>query len=218
MKQHKGIWFPDHEEHMIEWCDKNGDIIDGKTTYQYKKWLACIPYIKNWRNAVDAGSHIGFWSAHMAKRFWHVIAFEPILEHRECFALNVPDPNVTVHTCALGAAPGHVSLTIPEGSSGGTHISGDGDINMRTLDSFGIDELDFLKIDVEGYELAVLQGATETLKRCRPCVIVEQKNHTPGGQIHLPAGMTSAPAVDYLRDLGAYLRTVKSGDYILSWD
>jgi FkbM family methyltransferase len=218
MKLHKGIWFPDHEQHMLEWCDKNGEMIDGKTTYQYKKWLACIPYIKQWRNAVDCGSHIGFWSAHMAKRFQHVSAFEPILEHRECFALNVPDSNVTVHTCALESEPGLVSLTIPEGSSGGTHISGHGDIQLRTLDSFGIDELDFLKIDTEGYELAVLQGARETLLRCKPCVIVEQKPHTIGGQKHLPAGGPQTPAVDYLRDLGAYLRTVKSGDFILAWD
>lgn len=218
MKQHLGIWLPDHEEHLIQWCDKNGEMIDGKTTYQYRKWMMCLPWIKDWRMAVDAGAHVGFWSMHMAKRFQHVAAFEPILEHRECFALNVPDSNVTVHTCALGGETGRVSLTIPDGSSGGTHISGDGDIEMRMLDSFGFNELDFLKIDVEGYELKVLQGAVETLKRCRPCVIVEQKGHTPGGKLHLSPGASPTPAVDFLRSLGAYLRTVKAGDYVLSWD
>jgi FkbM family methyltransferase len=210
-------YFPAHEKHLQGWMQKVAKRVDGRLTYQYHKYEAALSYCKQRRMACDIGAHVGLMSFWMARDFQHVVSFEPVLLHRECFALNVPNPNVTVHTCALGPEAGRVSLSTQNGSSGDTHVTGDGDIAMRTLDSFGIEELDFLKIDVEGYEIKVLQGAFDTLRRCRPCVMVEQKPHTPGGQKHLMAG-DPHPAVDYLRGMGAYLRTAISGDYILSWD
>jgi FkbM family methyltransferase len=46
-------------------------------------------------------------------------------------------------------------------------------VTMRTIDSYGFNDVDFIKIDVEGAELGVLRGATETIKRCRPAVQME---------------------------------------------
>lgn len=214
MKLHKGVWFPSHEEHMITWCDQNGQMVGGRTSYQYKKLLAALGFVKQWRVAVDVGAHIGFFAWHLTKRFDHVHCFEPMAEHRECFERNVLDANRTLHPCALGSEAGKVALTVPQGSSGGTHISGLGDIPMFTLDSFNLQDVDFCKVDVEGAEMAVMQGAVETLKRCKPCVIIEQKSHTPGGKIHLAEG--GKPAVDFLESLGYKTRAVISGDYILT--
>lgn len=213
MKQHQGVWLPDHETHLVEWMNKSGELVNGKGSYQIKKLRAALGYVKNWRVAVDVGAHVGFFSMHLVKRFGVVHAFEPVNEHRACFDKNVS--GASVYSVALGAAPGRVAMETPQGSSGGTHVSGSGDIEMRTLDSYEFHFVDFLKIDVEGLELAVLQGAVETLKRCRPVVIVEQKSHTPGGQKHLAAGGT--PAVDFLVSLGAKQREVISGDHIMDW-
>jgi hypothetical protein len=44
---------------------------------------------------------------------------------------------------------------------------------MMSLDSFGLARLDLLKIDVEGMESEVLQGAQATIYRCRPAIFVE---------------------------------------------
>src|SRR5205814_1242528 len=102
-------------------------------------------------------------------------AFEPINEHRECFEKNVPMPR-SLHAVALGVTSGWVNMETAPGSSGSTHVvSGRGETEMRTLDSFELNFVDFIKIDCEGYEPQVLQGAKATLERCRPCVIVEQK-------------------------------------------
>lgn len=216
MKQHQGIWLPDQEQHMIEWMNKSGEIVDGRGTYQIRKLRAALEYVKDWRVAVDVGAHVGFWSMHLVKKFESVHAFEPVEAHRDCFYKNMAGSNNwELEPVALGDKEGMVSLVTPHGSSGGTHINGTGDIEMVPLDDYDFINLDFLKVDCEGYELKVLQGAVETLKRCKPCVIVEQKSHTTGGRKHLPVG--GKPAVDFLKSIGYTLRREMGGDYIMTF-
>jgi hypothetical protein len=51
---------------------------------------------------------------------------------------------------------------------------------LRTLDSYALEDVGFVKIDVEGHELAALRGAEQTLRRCRPLVLVEvEDRHRP---------------------------------------
>jgi hypothetical protein len=238
MFQHQGIWLPAGEKHFPDWMTKNGELIDGKGTYQIRKLRAALEHCKQLRTAVDVGAHVGLWSMQLVKRFRYVHAFEPVREFRECFGNNLqlpydqrpdtdyskPIPDVllyrvqcTLYPMALGAARGKVSMKIPtlDGGldTGGTHVGGDGDIEMRTLDEFDFGDVDLLKIDCEGYEHHVIAGARETLIRCRPCVIVEQKPHKLGPNF----GIKGTPAVDLLRELGAEVRLEISGDFILTW-
>lgn len=220
MKQHQGVWLPDHEKHLLEWMDKSGEVVAGRGTYQIKKLRAALEYVKQWRTAVDVGAHVGFWSMHLAPRFQGLEAFEPVADHRECWQENMKDQfqgahhcAIRLHECALGASPGKVSMVVPPGSSGGTHIGGPGWIPLKTLDSFNLRDVDFLKIDVEGAELAVLEGARATLEEYHPCVIVEQKGHIMAANF----GTTGRPAVDYLVSLGATMRREMGGDFICTW-
>ena len=215
MKQLGGNWFPDHEVHMGEWmkAPKNQIIVDGRQTYQWRKQVAALGYVKRWDVALDVGGHVGLWSWHLAKRFGQVHAFEPVAEHRACFELNVAAENVTLHPVALGKAPGRVAMWSEPGSSGNTQVRGDGDIEMRTLDSYEFETVDFLKIDCEGYELYVLQGAVDMLQRCRPVICVEQKPRVLGN-----FGFKSPEAVAYLQAMGARVYQHYSGDYMMGWD
>jgi hypothetical protein len=82
---------------------------------------------------------------------------------------------------------------------------------MKTLDSFNLNDVDLIKIDCEGYELFVIQGGIETIKRCRPAIIVEQK---PGhGEAY---GLSDTEAVSFLKDMGYKLVKEMAGDYILT--
>lgn len=216
MKEFGGWFFPAHERHMIEWLAQYNDVDEGRLRYQGKKQRAvlklCPPERR--RVAVDVGAHVGLWSYYLAKEFAHVHAFEPIAEHRVCFERNVIAENVLLYHSALGECEQCVSMHITPTSSGGTWVSsvGAGDARMARLDTFELDDVDLIKIDCEGRELPVLQGAEQTLRRCKPVVIVEQK---PG--MAQKFGLAEQGAVEYLRSLGAEVRAAMSGDFLLSW-
>lgn len=212
MKKLHGWQFPDHELHLPQWMEhpKNQVVLNGRIAYQGRKQLAARQRCKKMRVAVDVGGHIGLWSFNLANWFETVHAFEPVAEHRECFVENVRDANVCLHALALGAEPGMVSMATEQGSSGNTTVAGAGDIEMVTLDSFGLREVDFIKIDVEGYEENVLKGARETISECKPVIIVEQKR-----DMATRFGLQMLGAVEFLTDMGYKVAEEISGDYIM---
>lgn len=211
MFQHQGIWLPDGEKHFPEWMTKNGEIVDGKGTYQIRKLREALTVVRQFRVAVDCGAHIGTWAMHLAKRFREVEAFEPMAPFRACFEKNVTHENVCLHRYPLGDADRNVNMAYNPADSGDTHVSGSGDMKMRTLDSFEFEEVDFIKVDVEGYEDKVLLGAMDTIERCRPVIIVEQKAKKLGVNF----GISGTPAVDLLQSIGMRIHRVMSGDYIM---
>lgn len=212
MKSFQGIWFPDHETHLQQWMAKAGEIVDGKGTYQIKKLRTAVGLCKQRRTAVDIGGHVGLWSMQLTKLFDHVHAFEPVEAHRECFIKNVLDAggNAILHALALGEKEGSVSIHTTTTSSGDSWVKGDGDIPMITLDSLALDEVDFMKLDCEGYELFALRGAADTIARCKPVIIVEQK---PGRAQKF--GLPETGAVTFLEGLGYKLAKEMSGDYLM---
>lgn len=76
---------------------------------------------------------------------------------------------------------------------------------MERLDGYGITDLDFLKLDVEGGECAALRGAEKTLRRCKPVVVIEEK--------HDPEMRASA----YLESLGMRRVFRKKNDHLFIW-
>lgn len=213
---HQGIYLPDGEDHLTGWMDKAGEIVDGRGSYQIKKLRAAISYCAQFRTAVDVGAHAGMWSMQLAKSFARVESFEPVAAHRECFIANVPNAekdamqSVYLHACALGNHEGMIAIKTESTSSGDSRVNGDGDIPLHRLDSFDLQDVDFIKLDCEGYELYALRGAEETIKRCMPVIIVEQK---PGHAQRY--GLDETGAVDYLKTLGYRLAKEMAGDFIM---
>lgn len=221
---HQGVYLPDGETHLTSWMDKAGEIVDGKGTYQIKKLRAALAHVKHFRTAVDIGAHCGLWSMQLAKNFDHVQAFEPVAAHRECFLKNMEAEEragayadeaapFDLHACALGEAEGSISIRTEPTSSGDSRVAGAGDIPLRTLDSFAFQDVDFIKIDTEGYELFAIRGGEETIKRCRPVMVVEQKGHAAK---HF--GIPAQGAIAILQSWGMVaLQPPMAGDYIMGW-
>lgn len=218
MKQHQGVWFPDDEKHLLDWMNKSGELVDGKGSYQIKKLRKALSYCRSFRTAVDVGGHIGLWSMQLVKHFQTVHAFEPVAAHRDCFQLNViePDlidlgyPRAVLHACALGDHEGSVRIETAPSSSGDSRVGGEGTIPLCTLDSFGIKFVDFVKLDCEGYEYFALRGGDATIARDLPTIIVEQK---PGRAQQF--GLPERGAVDWLQSLGYRCAAEMSGDFIM---
>jgi FkbM family methyltransferase len=148
----------------------------------------------------DIGAFRGLLTMFFASKARSVVAFEPnpVSTRRlvENVALNALS-NVQVMRCALGAADGEADLVFDDrmagGASadpsvggqilraGGRHL-GSTRIAVRTVDAVVAETgapPDFVKIDVEGMELAVLQGADKVLRTHRPALYIELHGATP---------------------------------------
>jgi FkbM family methyltransferase len=218
-KQVKGIWLPETEEHLIPHIEGAAEFA-GAGTYQLRKFQAAVPYIRNFRHAVDVGAHVGLWARVLARCFARLTAFEPIEHHRECFEKNVRPGQgceIELYPFALSGAEEVLRFAIAADNSGGTHVKANDDgvgpqTVARTLDSFDLPPIDFLKIDCEGYEYFILKGAERTVRRDRPCIIVEQKPRK--GSMY---GLDDREAVKLLQSWGAELKFEISGDFCLVW-
>ncbi len=156
------------------------------------------------RVAVDVGAARGIISWHLARLAREVHAFEanPHLARRLARAL----PQVHVHGCALSDRTGEVELRVPLRE--GVELEGLGTVDplnrltragpaeirrlrvpCARLDDFALEDVGFIKIDVEGHEAAVLRGGMELLRRCRPVILFE------AGELNRPGAVAEARAV-----------------------
>lgn len=187
--------------------------VAGRRMYQPQHIQQAVQLCHSRRVAVDIGAHVGFWSYYLAEAFSSVHAFEPNESFAHCFERNVRSKNVRLHRVALGEAERKVVLEVDWENTGATHVgtAAQGDIPMRRLDDYRLDSVDFIKVDVEGYERLVLEGARETLGRCQPVVIVEQKEFSDR------YGDERYAASDLLVSMGAVQLAEVVKDRIFGW-
>lgn len=137
-------------------------------------------YVDPARGALDIGTWWGPWTAALAKRCPTVHAFEPQPQLAGQLREWVP-AHVTVHEVALSDENGRATLNRPDdrpGTDGLATLRSDGsadaiDVEVRTIDSFDLPDVGFMKIDVEGFELPALHGAASTIERHRPRLMIE---------------------------------------------
>lgn len=143
---------------------------------------------------VDVGANAGIYSAMaIQKRRW-AVAFEPVPEEATRLRRLIGARGI-IHQVALSDYCGKAVLHVPHDddddaittrSSLEANVDADLsyrdiEVNVATLDSFDLSDIAFLKIDVEGHELSVLRGATETIMRSRPNLLVEvEESRVPG--------------------------------------
>tara|TARA_X000001382_G_scaffold37503_1_gene25041 strand:- start:20927 stop:21559 length:633 start_codon:yes stop_codon:yes gene_type:complete len=137
-----------------------------------------LEYTTTRRHMIDVGGNVGRWSVDFAKHFDTVSAFEPAPYHIECFEKNcAPYPNVKLYPYGLSNTnkKGNLEVAV-EHHLGSTRVipSDDGTIELKTLDQHGFTDVDVLKVDVEGLEIDVLQGAEQTIAKCKPIIVIER--------------------------------------------
>lgn len=119
----------------------------------------------------DIGSFDGRTSANFIEhcpQFNAVHLFEPDPNNLAVLRAKFGDQEkVQCHPVGLGDAKKTVRFS-SFGSTSAITDDGDLEVQIERLDSFGIDGITFLKMDIEGAELDALVGARETIRRCHP--------------------------------------------------
>jgi FkbM family methyltransferase len=163
---------------------------------KYEREVDILKYlIQPSRMAIDIGANIGYYTYHMLKYTDKIMVFEPnplpAAKLRRLFGTKA-----RIEQVALSDKSDKITMYIPMRAGQMIHMLGSVDLNnpvrndndahalevaARRLDDYQLENVGFIKIDVEGHELAVLKGAYELLTRDRPSLLIEaEERHRPG--------------------------------------
>jgi FkbM family methyltransferase len=158
--------------------------------------------------SVDVGANMGIFAFAMQKYSRTVIAFEPNTDLWP-YLRRFLSSKVRLEDAALSSKVGQAEFRVVADNTGVATIEAKNPLSMidqpetiatrsvttRTLDSFALPDVSFIKIDVEGHEEAVLAGAVQTIAANRPVVLVESEDrHNPGAPARVAAWFS---ALDY---------------------
>jgi FkbM family methyltransferase len=155
---------------------KPGDIL----LYQKDNLDRALTLVKDWTLAIDGGANYGLMSYHMNSRFDQVLAFEIDDQLRTCLADNMKTfacSKVRIEPYGLGDREKSVDLVKTQKSFGNfvNPATESGKFVVRSIDSYELDTVGFIKLDCEGYEPLIIQGAEQTIKRSWPVILMERK-------------------------------------------
>lgn len=131
---------------------------------------------------IDIGAHIGTTSIPYSKLFRNVICYEPNLSSFNSLKQNIEYnncKNISIYNLALSDENTFCDIIDAGGNSGCFYIkkNNNGTTQTKKIDNETfINKIDFIKIDTEGNELAVLKGAINLIKKDKPLIQVET-NH-----------------------------------------
>lgn len=174
--------------------------IESITRYQQAHLSTATKFCKSYRTAIDVGAHYGIMSYNLAQLFEKVHSFEIQPDVYSCLDKNVTELNmtkVTTYPYGLGAEIKQVKLNFNPDKTFSTHVSDTGiEAKVRPLDNLELTDVDFIKIDAEGYEPLVIQGAMQTIIKYSPVIFYECKGHEKR------FGYTKDSVLDILKPLG----------------
>jgi len=188
---------------------------DGLRTWEHEALSIWAREVRKAEIAVDVGAYLGIYSILAAKLGCpRVLALEPnssnFVQLQKNLLLNNLGDSVVSHRVAVGAESKTVSMITPGGrpNSSGSQISDsptgrelgsweiESVVDMVTLDALLVGEtarISVIKIDAEGYELFILQGAIRTLSSHSPSILIELLNE-----------QKKSEADDFLRHFGYF--------------
>ena len=155
--------------------------------YQIKNWEFAQFYAAPQGTAIDVGASIGMNTINYAEYFDRVISMEPDPAQYECLQATVTANGChTVETipAAAGARAEVLNLVIYHTGRFGNCLLPQGyhtktrdqlPVRVYPIDQLGATDVTFIKIDVEGSEMRVLEGAAATIGRDQPVIQIEVK-------------------------------------------
>lgn len=204
--------------HQIAILPKDPGISRELALYKVHEPLATkllMETLKPGMNVVDIGGNIGYYAmleARLVGPAGTVIAIEPMPLNSEMLCNNVQANgyrNIYIHKVAIGDRDGTALMYIAEKSNWHSlhpppSPKGEMKVPVYTLDSllmpYNLPSVDLVRMDLEGYEILVIEGMQRTLERYGPRLLVEIHPHIVG---------TSS--------IEAYLRSLEKMGYGIEW-
>lgn len=206
------------------YIDDNNDLIKSLLT-QDIRWEENLTglmsqYVRKNSNVLDIGAHIGTHTLYFAQLLagqGTVWSFEPqkklFVELNANLAAN-QTRNVKTFRYAVGEKSGATEMNPPtQGNEGATSIGKGGDkTTLVTIDSLKIKNVSFIKIDVEGFEDEVINGASKTIQESKPAILVEIMCSDDRSLPHVKARIQQT--IEKLKSLGYQTTRVSFSDYL----
>jgi FkbM family methyltransferase len=176
MKQLHNGWYVPDDDKKISFVLEN-DVDKNNPSYEGKFRNQILENIPNKRTFVDVGANIGIWSYPLIGKFNKIVAYEPSNQNIECLKENVGNL-IEIRTKAVanfeGTADFHqAGKNCGDGKLCRPGVGASYTVPVVQLDNENLQDVDLIKIDVQGWELEVLEGARYTIKTQRPWVIFE---------------------------------------------
>ena len=190
MKKIKNYYIPNNDKHFENYFNHYNH-------YQEAQRNRALSFVKKWDLAIDIGANIGLWSKDLTNFFDQTICFEPNLDCLDCLKKNINIKKSIIYDFALGNKEENKIIYCPDNTGASSFINytkttfkKDGSIiygafpkntkkklvKIKKFDSFYFKNINFIKIDVQGYEFEVLKGAEKSLRESSPVICIEEEN------------------------------------------
>lgn len=174
-----GIAVIDGDTHISKWVEDNG-----RLDHDQNMLPLVLRHIRPGDFVVDIGAFIGDHTiaySNQVTTSGKVFAFEPSEKVYECLVYNTMRlGNVMCFKVALAGKEKFHFKMVHDKNEGASFIFNDtaSEKLTMTLDDYELQQCNFIKIDAEGFEIEILQGAEETIKRFSPKMLIEVNRHS----------------------------------------
>lgn len=169
-----GQWVITHDTHLSKWAMQHGSIVTDPNLFRF-----LMPFMENVNVVWDIGANIGDHTRQYLDWGKRVIAVEPNPLAYECLVHNCPDV-FTAYNAAASDNSNEVLKFMRLDNVGASRINSEGDIEVTSMVLDNVNSHNpmltapqFIKIDVEGWELSALKGMVRTIYDHRPMIFCE---------------------------------------------
>jgi len=177
MKIVNGIAVLEDDSHISQW------VIETNRLDHDQYFLKHIdPFIPIGGVVLDIGAYIGDHTIYYLNKVGangKVLAFEPNKRSFECLNYNLGSyKNCQLFNNPVSNVKKYFDVVEPNENIGMAFIQDGKQVESIIIDDLNLDKVDFIKIDVEGFEIEVLEGCKKTLEKFSPTLIIEVNTHT----------------------------------------
>lgn len=189
-----------------------------------EKELALLPYLASpSKVSIDIGANRGVYTHCLGKTSSQVHAFEPNPKMYRTLQRTAP-ANAQTYQVALSNSAGEAIFRIPKGVKGLSNQRGtlrdetpnESNVEVRVetkrLDDYGFENVGFIKIDVEGFERQVIEGAMQTIRDSRPVILMEIEEMHSGEPLETSLERVTAMGYECVFLYQGQLHSLKSFD------